>query len=142
MRFLRLRVRDRLAFVRAAVLVTVVRAALAVLPFRTVLRAADGWARRPGRVPGSEGDRERMLRAVESAARRLLPVGPCLSQAIVADVLLRRSGFDSQLRIGVARGDRGALKAHAWVESDGEVVIGGEESPADYKAFPNLRAAP
>jgi hypothetical protein len=142
MRFLRLPVRDLIAFLRAAVMVTVVRSALAVLPFRTVLRIADRWARRPNRTRGPEAERDRMLRAVEAAARRLLPAGPCLSQAIVADVLLRRRGFDSHLRIGVARGESGVLKAHAWVESDGEVVIGGEESPIDYTAFPNLRATP
>lgn len=139
---MRLRIRDRLALVRAVTMVMLVRAALAILPFRTVLRIADSWARRPNRVRGPEGERDRMLSAVESAARRLLPAAPCLSQAIVADVLLRRRGFDSQLRIGVARTERGALKAHAWVESDGEVVIGGEESPTDYIAFPNLRPTP
>jgi hypothetical protein len=121
-------------------MVVTVRAALSVLPFRTVLRVADAWASRSRRVPGSEMERDRMLRSVERAARWLLPAGPCLSQAIVADALLRRRGFDSHLRIGVARGDAGAIKAHAWVESDGEVVIGGEESPADYTAFPGIRS--
>jgi hypothetical protein len=120
-------------------MVVTVRAALSILPFRTVLRMADSLAQGTRRLRGSDPERDRMLRSIESAGRRLLPAGPCLSQAIVADMLLRRRGFDSQLRIGVAREESGALRAHAWVESDGEVVMGGEESRDDYSVFPGIR---
>jgi len=141
-RFLRLSPLDRLALLRAGVLVISVRAALSIVPFRHVLRAADRFASRLAARRGGPEERERMLRAVETAGRHLLPAGPCLSQAIVSDVLLRRRGWPSQLYIGVARGPDGSLRAHAWVESDGEVVVGGTESPRDFVPLPDPRRAP
>jgi hypothetical protein len=119
--------------------VSSVRAALAVFPFRRVLAAADRLASRGPRGVGDPIEKDRIMRSVETAARHLLPAGPCLSQAIVADVLLRRRGFPSDLHIGVARGPDGEMRAHAWVESNGEVVIGGSESPVDYTALPDPR---
>jgi hypothetical protein len=52
---------------------------------------------------------------------------PCLTQALVLDSYLRRAGYPSRIALGVARGSQGELEAHAWVESDGVIVLGGEE---------------
>jgi hypothetical protein len=41
--------------------------------------------------------------------------------------LLAREGIYSDLAIGVARGDKSGIAAHAWLEIDGTVIIGGEE---------------
>ena len=38
-----------------------------------------------------------------------------------------REGIHSDLAIGVARGDESGIAAHAWLEIDGTVIIGGEE---------------
>jgi hypothetical protein len=46
----------------------------------------------------------------------------------VTKLLLGRVGYDASVRIGVARSDTGEFQAHAWVESGGEIVIGGSES--------------
>jgi hypothetical protein len=40
-------------------------------------------------------------------------------------VLLGRLGQRSELRLGVARKLGGQLEAHAWVETQGRIVIGG-----------------
>jgi hypothetical protein len=62
---------------------------------------------------------------VEVASRRPPGVKSCLNQALAAQVLLGRRGHPSLVHIGVARGERGQFQAHAWVESGGQVVIGG-----------------
>ena len=46
----------------------------------------------------------------------------CLRQALVLQRMLRASGADAHLRIGV-RKDAGALEAHAGVECDGRAMI-------------------
>jgi hypothetical protein len=57
-------------------------------------------------------------------ASNALPVETtCLPRALAAGSLLARYGYDSTLRIGVARDD-GEFAAHAWVERDGVVTIG------------------
>jgi hypothetical protein len=46
--------------------------------------------------------------------------------------LLARRGCHATVRIGVARSETGELQAHAWVEVDGSIVIGGSESQKHY----------
>jgi hypothetical protein len=65
-----------------------------------------------------------MAWAVEAAARRI-PKATCLAQGMAMHVLLRRLGEPSELRMGVARNSNGQFEAHAWVETQGLVVIGG-----------------
>ncbi|MBC1224364.1 lasso peptide biosynthesis B2 protein [Nostoc sp. UCD121] len=48
----------------------------------------------------------------------------CLARALTTQVLLNRCGYSPELRIGVAKGDKGKFEAHAWVENQGEIVIG------------------
>jgi hypothetical protein len=71
----------------------------------------------------------------------LVPLGrTCLTEALAAQFLLRRCGHGAALRFGVARApDRAAgekvaetLTAHAWLESAGRIIIGGETA-AEYQ---------
>jgi len=75
--------------------------------------------------------RERLAWAVRVVAGRILVDGSCLAQALAARLLLRRYGYPASLHIGVAKPEGGRLKAHAWVESEGQVVIGGPETELD-----------
>lgn len=57
-------------------------------------------------------------------AGRYSPVdATCLKQALVLCWFLGKQGLDATLQIGVAR-DRESLIAHAWVEQNGQVLIG------------------
>jgi hypothetical protein len=125
---------DKVLLVRSFLFVCAVRVGLWVLPYKTVQRLVNHAL-----VPGEKATpQEELLRirrvvgAVESMSRRLLGDKPCLVQALVAQRLLRQGGFDSELRIGVAKDGR-ELLAHAWLERDGRIVIGGSMSPIRYK---------
>jgi len=48
----------------------------------------------------------------------------CLARALTTQVLMRRQGHSSALKIGVMKGTQGQFEAHAWVEKEGDVVIG------------------
>ena len=63
--------------------------------------------------------------AVRSASV-YVPHATCLTQALAAQVLLERCGYPTRLVIGVAPDHNGeaAFQAHAWLESEGVVVIG------------------
>jgi len=110
--------------VAAAVLLAGIRIGLWVLPFRSVR----GAVRRLGNRPRSRSDSgppvERIVWAV-GAADRLVPRTTCLVRALAAQALLERRGYASQLRFGVAGGAGRAFEAHAWLERDGRVLIGG-----------------
>lgn len=78
-----------------------------------------------------------MIWAVEAVGNRLFPSSPCLTQALVIQRLLRRHGRHSELRIGVRKDERGKFGAHAWVESEGRVVIGGEALSEGFVPLPS-----
>jgi hypothetical protein len=131
---------DRVRIIKAIVLLVMTRAALGVLTFSTVVRIAERLGTRAAsRAPTPE--LLRMAWAVEAMGNRLFPRNPCLTNAIVVHVLLRRSGCHSKLRIGVKKDSERTLRAHAWVEIGSVIVIGGAES-AEYLALPHFSPVP
>lgn len=59
--------------------------------------------------------------AVDAALNRI-PLSRCLERAMVGEALLKASGHQAMLRIGVSV--EGEFGAHAWVEVAGVAVIG------------------
>src|SRR5947209_6631188 len=77
----------------------------------------------------------RIAWAVTTAARVVPGAHNCLVQALAAHALLGRHGHGSQVRLGVARTSEQGLEAHAWVECQGAVLVGGS-SAGRYTSFP------
>lgn len=48
----------------------------------------------------------------------------CLTQALAGWVMLTRHGAASRVRIGVALPEERRFSAHAWLECDGQVILG------------------
>lgn len=63
-------------------------------------------------------------------ASRFVPGANCLSRGMTAQFVLRKQGFGSVMRIGVAEDNKG-FRAHAWVLSGDLVVVGNEEGQLD-----------
>ena len=80
---------------------------------------------------------DKTIWAVE-ASSRLVPKATCLTKALAARVLLTRLGYPAELRLGMVREKSGRVLAHAWIESEGRVVIGGNDSPHRFALFPPL----
>jgi hypothetical protein len=59
------------------------------------------------------------------AVSRFVPAATCLTQALALQCLLARSGHVSSVYLGARRGGAGKFEAHAWVECEDRVVIGG-----------------
>ncbi len=68
----------------------------------------------------------KIARMVSLAGRRSPWRTTCLRQALGLWFLLARRGIATELRLGVEKSVEGDLAAHAWVEHDGQVLIGGE----------------
>ena len=69
-------------------------------------------------------------------ASRYLPRASCLTQPLAASFLLQRRGQPTTLRVGVAKNVRGHFEAHAWLENDGQIIIGGSDT--ELKRFTSL----
>jgi hypothetical protein len=127
-KFLILPAAERRLLISAVLLLGAVRLGLWFIPFQTLRRILVRLAERPTTPHQDQApSREQVVQAVETAARLLPWAKSCLTQALTAQVLLTRRGYPALLHIGVVRSDRDRLEAHAWVESGGEVVIGGFE---------------
>ena len=127
-RFVRLSATEQWLLLKAALLLVVIRVGLWFVPFqalrRLLTRAVDiqvgPWWPKQISV-------ERVAWAVEVASRYTPGFRTCLTQALATQVLLARRDHPALVRIGVARGEGDKFEAHAWVESEGKVVIGGHD---------------
>jgi hypothetical protein len=121
---------DRWLLLRSALSLAAVRVELWVLPFRVVRGLCDRPIRhaRPRRKAGLPSA-DRIAWAVEAASRYVPGAKVCLVKALAALTLLRRAGDPCRLCIGVTRKGEDRLGAHAWVECEGKVLVGGREAP-------------
>jgi hypothetical protein len=67
-------------------------------------------------------------RRVERVGRRFQADGGCYPEALAGVALLGWHGHRPEMVIGVRGGGSAPFEAHAWVEVDGEVVIGAAEA--------------
>jgi hypothetical protein len=116
---------ERAAAVAALGWLTAARVALHVLPYAAIRRACS-------RLPAHRHSARRLTagqcrRAIEHAAR-LSPRAGCLPRAVAAECLLRRSGRPAALFLGAEITESHELRAHAWVDSGGITVAGGDEA--------------
>ena len=117
--------------VEAAMLLGFVSIGLRTMPFGSLRRTLDRYAaRRPRERRSSRSD---VGWAVNAAGRRL-PGRTCLIEALAADVMLRRRGYEPRLQLGVRKSSDPSrpVDAHAWIECDGEIVVGGLDTLALY----------
>lgn len=124
---------------RVLCLTLLVRGLLGIWSLSDVSRWLKKTARQfSSRTQGNEAYRERAAWAANAVGHRLLPERPCLTQALVLQYILLRGGDElAQLHIGVAK-EGEELQAHAWVERNGRVLIGGTASPHKYERFEDL----
>lgn len=118
---------------RAACLTSAVSLGLRLLPFSTLQRWLQPKAVLDSKFAPSKND---VVWAV-TIASRYVPGATCLVQALAAERLLKRAGHPAQLRIGVA--NQPAFRAHAWVESDGKVLLGETDALAEFTSLPALK---
>ncbi len=116
---------DRRLLVTAALVLGLVGAALRLVSFKKLLQLTEEFShttsQRQNPLPPSS---ERITWAIAAVSRRIPLLSRCLTQAVAAKILLARCGHPALMRIGVSRNENGRLEAHAWVESQGVVVMG------------------
>jgi hypothetical protein len=124
---------DRALLGLAALVCLCMWGALRVLSLRRLVRWTGGRGSRP--TTANRPTIDRVAWAVRTAGGHLFPARPCLPQALAARFLLSCLGVATHLRIGVRKSEGDALRAHAWVEWDGEVLVGGTEAPTEYHSL-------
>ncbi len=124
-KFSRLPSGERLALVQAWEFFLLAELCLWILPFKHLMILPNKlFSKRCGGSPRELASSiARMAWLVEVAARYAPVNVTCLKKALVLSWLLGRRGIATTLRIGVARRE-GDLTAHAWLELNGQVILG------------------
>src|SRR5687768_4549971 len=130
---------ERRMLIAALGLVICVRLALWLLPSRFILRRVRALGFQSPRPGDRRANRATVTWAVEAASRRV-PQATCLTQAVAAQLLLHHHGFPSKLCLGVARSSGEGFFAHAWLEHDGQILLGGQ-GVRDLTRLPDLTHA-
>jgi hypothetical protein len=94
-----------------------------LLPFRRV-RPHLSLAARAREASGSVAPSPWKVAWAVGAAARLVLDATCLTQALAAHRLCARYGYVSRVRLGTGRSESGEFVAHAWLESNGQVLVG------------------
>jgi hypothetical protein len=80
----------------------------------------------------------RLVWALESAKRSDSVPGNCLTEALTAEALFKQFGYQPVLCIGASK-QEGKFAAHAWLEQDKIVMVGGPEAYIqEFTRFPDF----
>jgi len=137
---LRLPFHRKVLFLQVALQLMFIHAGLRLLSFSTVYRFLKRFHRAPLHPDHDPAAGETICWAVNRAGWMLFADHGCLTQALLGETLLIRKGIPARLLIGVHKPSADAMLAHAWVESGGQIVIGGKTrlNLKEFQNFPEL----
>jgi hypothetical protein len=105
-------------------LLFVVRLGLFLLPFQTLVRLLGIVSKIPVQIYQETEVPSKIVRAVDMSSFYMFGNVKCLARALTTQTLLKWHGYAPDFKLGVTRSDSGQLEAHAWVEYEGEVIVG------------------
>jgi len=117
-KFLSLERYDQRILLEALALLIWARLLLWIVPFPALHRRL---SHRRVRKIAPPKDPQYYMNSIERAAR-YVPGASCLTQSLAARWLLAHSGHDATLRFGARRNSAGKFEAHAWIESNGQII--------------------
>ena len=125
--FLERSFREQLLLVQTTLLVVVIGVGIRLVHYD---RLRGGLNAVPTVPIDSSLPREQLGWSVDTVATVLPGEWNCLVRALIAEQLLVRRGYEAKLRFGIDESSvdsngSGELQAHAWIESDDVVVVGG-----------------
>ena len=141
-RFFNLTAGERRLLASALLYLIVARVGLWVLPMLVLQRRLSKMPVERDRMRGSgQYSSEQIARAIRAVGRYVPGTGNCLVQSLTTQTMLARRGSPARLRIGVIKDENGRLRAHAWVECEGRIIMGGAGA-SQYTALPYWEARP
>lgn len=135
--FLRLSPQQRGLFLKTFVLLTKVRLGLRFFSFQDLRQRLSQPTGLPQDVHGVKLGQ--IIWAVNISSRYMPGGAKCLAKALTTQTLMQTYGYPPELKIGVAKSDAGAFQAHAWIEYQGNVVMGQLDDLDIYTPLPSLR---
>lgn len=117
------------------VLLPAIDVSLRCVGFRRTKRWLEARVKSPqAKASGNDAEATALhiAEVVSLAGRRSLWPTSCLRQALGLWVLLAHRGIASEVRVGIESTPESGFAAHAWVERNDHVLIGGEHARERY----------
>lgn len=125
---------QRLILLYTFVFLNAIRLSLWLLPFGKVRKylskLALAWGTLASREEISVGF---ITWCIETASNNAPGGALCLAKALTTQILLNRYGYVHKFCIGVNKASEHTLKAHAWIEYEGQVIMGNLSDLNQYK---------
>ncbi|MBE9038101.1 lasso peptide biosynthesis B2 protein [aff. Roholtiella sp. LEGE 12411] len=138
-KFLNLTNSDRHLLINTFILLGLIKIGLWLLPFQRLLQLLSTISQTSLKSQEIQRtDLGKIVGAVNVSSRYIPGGVKCLARALTTQVLMTRYGYSPELRIGVAKKEGGKLEAHAWVESQGQVVMGYLRELSSFTPLPSL----
>jgi Transglutaminase-like superfamily len=117
---------------------TLAHAGLRFCHFQAIRRRFSAFARAGGPKLTPLIDTDDLVWAFHAARRHYPFETTCLVNAIAAEALFRRFGLHAVLCVGATRSE-GQFQAHAWIEANNSVVVGGPSDMVErFTRFPQI----
>jgi hypothetical protein len=134
--------RDRSLLLQAGCCLIVVRLGLWSLPFQTLQNLLFNRLSLVLKSAHHQVPIDKIVWAVNTTSRYMPGQVKCLARALTTKIVMKQQGYTAELRIGVRRSQTGQLEAHAWIEYQGEVIIGQLHHLVEFTPLPSLRLNP
>lgn len=129
--FIKLSSRDKVVALESLFWVLLIRIMVWIFPFPSVQNRVQKIARHYDSNNKHSVTLSR-IRIMITVAARYVPRVTCLVQALAGYILFSKYGYHTSIKIGVLT-ENGEFEAHAWLEQDGNVVLG--ESEKNFKTI-------
>jgi Transglutaminase-like superfamily len=126
--FLKLNRYEKIIYIKSLFLLGTIRIMLWILPFQIIKIMIKHLIIIPEKNNVHKISRKKLLAAVDFMSN-YIPKATCLTRTLAAQILLARYHYKSNTIIGVSKND-GEFEAHAWLESDNQIIFG--KSETDY----------
>jgi hypothetical protein len=142
-KFLHLSLARKIQLFRVSLLLLFVQAGLSLFSFAQVYHWVKWFHHQPRHPSNNPLAGEDICWAVTRAGKAWFGNEGCLAQALLGECLLIRKGVPAKFCLGVRRQTDGSLLAHAWIEINDQVRIGGSANPGleEFQNFPDLKEA-
>jgi hypothetical protein len=129
---------EKVLLVEAFLLVAAVGLVLRLVPFRFLKKSLS--KRLSAKIEEAPADWLQINKIVRSVklSSRFVPFATCLAQSLAALLLIKLKGQHSVLKIGVTKDEKQHFKAHAWLETNGRIIIGKLPSHRQYTVLDSL----
>ncbi|MBD2596836.1 lasso peptide biosynthesis B2 protein [Nostoc spongiaeforme FACHB-130] len=127
---------DRQFLLRTFVLLGLVRLGMWLLSFNTLRKLINKISKPNFQLEPIS--LHKIVWAINVSTRYTPGGAKCLARALTCQVLMTRYGYKPELRIGVVKSEAGNLEAHAWIETQGYVVIGYLPDLSRFTPLPSL----